>query len=60
MSEWRPISEYDDMNVKPKHCVFWVQAVIRDRGYTSLPASVVMERHYGRRVVTHFRNVGSP
>lgn len=52
--EWQPIEVYDKMKNKPKYCLFWFEAVLRDRAYTSLEAFADTSRIRGSRVCTHF------
>ena len=56
---WQPISLYDKYGGKLDHCVFYFEeSDIGGRNY--LPFTVQTTRRYGRRVCTHFYQVGLP
>ena len=53
--EWQPIETYDKLKKKPKRAVFFVKAFTNEgRSYASLAATVVTERYFGQRTVTHW------
>lgn len=58
MSEWKPISEYDAMKNKPLWVVFLVSR--SDEGRINLPRTIVTERRYGFREITHYLVIPEP
>lgn len=59
-TNWLPISEYDKLDKKPEHCVFWFKEINRERKYLSLKAEISGSRFMGNRQCTHFKIVGKP
>lgn len=55
--DWMTIEAYDKLKKKPHRCVFFVEESLPSSPYhrhAYLPATVVLERNYGSRKVTHW------
>jgi len=59
--EWQPIETYDALKKKPKFCAFYVRESIHPtKGYCDLIAMISTERYFGKRVVSHWVELGEP
>ena len=56
---WQPISVYDKSKKNLDRCVFYFEASDIGSG-NCLPFTIQTARRYGRRVCTHFYQVGLP
>jgi hypothetical protein len=58
---WRPISEYDAMKIKPLYCVFYVKEKPATRGEgIALNELIITSRLYGNREITLFIELPPP